>query len=100
MQITQLNPYSMNVPKLEASVIMSSVLGKAASLSCDVANQTLDHIPCGSDAMAESETAVPSANTSDKHATPTMIEMMASVQMARCGLRFLSCRRPKCSGTS
>ena len=31
---------------------------------------------------------------------PTTAEMIASVQMARCGVRFLECSMPKCSGTS
>ena len=34
MHSKQLNAYRMNVPKFEVSVIVSSELGKAASLSC------------------------------------------------------------------
>src|SRR5579872_991256 len=100
MQIRQLNPYSMNVPKLEASVMVSKELGMAAILSWLPANHTVDQKPCGSVAMEVSAIAEESPKTISNPTTAITIEMIASVQMARWGLRFLEWSMPKCSGTS
>src|SRR5580700_4328422 len=102
MQMMQLSMYNRNVPKLEASTIMVRVFGRAASRACEVANHTLDQRPYGSAAIAASlsEAAPASPNTTSSAMQPITQEMIAKAQMARWGLRFLSCSMPKCSGTS
>src|SRR5712671_2634671 len=99
MQMKQLSIYNRNVPKLEASVTVSSVLGSAAMASCDI-YPTLENNPCGRALMAESCRAPESPNGTSTATTPTTAEIAASVQMARCGVRVSECSRPKCSGTS
>src|ERR1035437_1455846 len=99
MQITQLKAYRTKVPKFEASVMVSKLLGSAASLSCE-RYPKLDQNPCGKAAMTESAGALASPNTVARARQPNTAELPAKVQMARCGERFLSCRSPKCSGTS
>src|SRR5260370_22907421 len=102
MQMTQLSMYSRNVPKLEASTIMVNVFGRAASRAWEVANHTVDHRPWGSAAIAASlsEAAPASPNTTNRAMQPITMEMMASAQIARWGLRFFSWSMPNCSGTS
>src|ERR1019366_9963776 len=95
----QLNPYSRKVPKFDANVTVSSELGMAAIPSC-VVYPKLDQKPCGSDLMAASAGAPASPNANITPRQPTTAEIAASVQMARCGVRFFECSRPKCSGTS
>src|ERR1039458_5391944 len=99
MQVRQLSMYSKNVPKFEASVIVRKVFGNAAILSWGVYPK-LDQKPCGKACMAESVGAAPLPKNTSTVMHPTTAEMTASVQIALCGVRFLECRRPKCSGTS
>src|ERR1035437_49321 len=99
MQVRQLSMYSKNVPKLEASVVSRKVFGNAAILSC-VVYPKLDQKPCGNALMAESAGAAPSPKNTATVMHPTTAEMAANVQMARCGVRFLECSMPKCSGAS
>src|SRR6266852_6380933 len=99
MQVTQLSIYRRNVPKLEASVTVSSELGSAAIASC-VVYPKLDQNPGGKALIAASCGAPASPNAITTATQPTSAEIAASVQMARCGVRLLECSRPKCSGTS
>src|ERR1035437_4412717 len=99
MQVAQLSIYNRNVPKLDASVTVSNVLGSAAIASCDM-YPTLENSPCGSPLMAVSARAPESPNGTSTATTPTTAEMAASVQMARCGVKVSECSMPKCSGTS
>src|SRR5450755_2490039 len=98
-QMMQLRPYNRNVPKLEANVIVRSVLGMAANLSW-LEYPKLDQKPCGRAWIAASVGAPASPNMNTRARQPTTAEMAASVQIARCGLRFSECSMPKCSGAS
>src|SRR5208283_2612312 len=99
MQVAQLSAYKRSVPKFEASVIASSELGSAAILSC-VEYPKLDQNPCGSALIAASVGAPASPNAVSTAMQPITAEMIANVQIARCGVRFLPCNMPKCSGAS
>src|ERR1700674_3666866 len=99
MQVKQLNIYSRNVPKFEASVMVRRELGRAAIASCPIYPK-LDQNPCGSALMVASERAGPSPNGTATARQPTNAEIVARVQMARCGVKLLECSNPKCSGTS
>src|SRR5208283_1805589 len=99
MQVAQLNAYKRNVPKLEASVTVSSELGSAAILSC-VVYPKLDQKPCGRAWIALSAGAAAPPNTASTPMQPITAEMVASVQMARCGVRFFEFNMPNFSGAS
>src|SRR5271157_3455003 len=99
MQMTQLSPYSRKVPKFDANVTVSSELGMAA-IPAFVVYPKLDQKPCGSALMAVSAGAPASPKAIITPTQPTTAEIAANVQMARCGVRFFECSRPKCSGTS
>src|SRR5581483_6554034 len=98
-QVTQLSMYSRNVPKFDARVIVNSEFGSAAILSW-VLYPKLEKKPCGRVLIVASVGAVASPNTMFTYRHPTTPEIAASVQMARCGVRFFECSMPKCSGTS
>src|ERR1700676_1555896 len=99
MQVMQLSMYRRNVPKFEASVVVRNVFGNAAILSWGVYPK-LDQKPCGNAAIAASEGAPPSPKNTATVTHPTTAEMIASVQMALCGVRFLECNAPMESGNS
>ena len=50
--------------------------------------------------MVASVSAGPSPNTIETAMQPTTAEIVASTQIARCGVRFSECSMPKCPGTS
>src|SRR5271157_3153179 len=99
MQMMQLKPYRRKVPKFDASVMVSKLLGSAANLSCEKYPK-LEKNPCGKAWITASAGAPASPNTATKAMQPNTAEIVARVQMARCGERFLEWRMPKCSGTS
>src|SRR6266568_7886013 len=84
-QVTQLNPYSKNVPKFEASVTVRKELGRAAILLW-VVYPKLDQKPCGSAWIAASGGALPSPKNITTVRQPNIAEIAASVQMARWGV--------------
>src|ERR1019366_8702436 len=93
MQMIQLRAYSRNVPKFEARVTVSSEFGRAAILSW-VVYPRLDHMLCGKACIAASVGAPASPNTAKTPIQPITAEMIASVQMARWGLRFFAWSMP------
>src|ERR1700681_4814569 len=95
----QLSAYSRKVPKFDASVMVSRLLGNEAMVSW-LGYPKLDQNPCGSALMAVSARGGPSPNSITTEIQPTTAEIVASVQMARCGVRFSECSIPKCPGTS
>src|SRR5579872_1689886 len=99
MQMTQLSAYSRNVPKFEASVTVISELGSAAIVSWEKYPK-LDQKPCGSALITVSGGAPLSPKTIRTPMQPTTAEIPANAQIARCGVRFLECSRPKFAGTS
>src|ERR1035438_4925810 len=90
MQVTQLSAYNTNVPKLEASVIVRKEFGRAAILSCE-RYPKLDQKPCGRPLMVASVNAPESPKKLLTVTHPNTAEITASVQMARCGVRFWEC---------
>src|SRR6266700_3364361 len=81
-QVTQLSPYSRNVPKFEASVTVRREFGRAAILSW-VVYPKLDQKPCGNAWMAASAGAPASPNAITTATQPITAEIAANVQMAR-----------------
>src|SRR6185312_8651970 len=94
MQMTQLRAYSKKVPKFDASVMVSSELGVAAICAGDIYPK-LDQNPCGRLWSVAALKAPASPNKFDTVRQPSTAEIPASVQMARCGVRFFLCSRPK-----
>src|SRR5664279_3719775 len=99
MQVRQLNAYNTKVPKLEASVTVSREFGRAAMVSCD-RYPKLDQKPCGRALIVASDRAPALPNRLLTVAHPTTAEITASIQMARCGVRFCACSAPMESGSS
>src|SRR5438067_11734561 len=99
MQVTQLSMKSRKVPKFEAKVMVRNEFGRAAILSW-VRYPKLDKKPCGNSWIAESAGAAPSPKYITTVMQPTMADMVANVQMARCGVRFRECSIPLESGNS
>src|SRR6516165_11156954 len=94
MQIKLLSPYNKKVPKFEARVTVSRELGSAAILSW-LRYPKVDQKPCGKAWIVASVGALASPNTISSEIQPSAAEITASVQMARCGVRFLVCSTPR-----
>src|SRR2546430_10691215 len=75
-QVTQLSPYSKNVPKFEASVTVRKELGRAAILSW-VEYPKLDQKPCGNAWIAASAGALPSPKNITTVRQPNIAEIAA-----------------------
>src|SRR5271155_1470754 len=99
MQQTLVSPYTMNVPKLDISVTSARPLGSDDSDALELMPIAYQRL-CGSVAIVLSSGAeVPAKKYSAAYA-PKTAEIVASVQIARWGVRLLPCSNPKCSGTS
>src|SRR5579885_3000401 len=87
IQMMFVRPYTAKVPKFETSVTSESPFGSDDSIAFEFIPSAYQ-IVCGRDAMVLSSGAAEPAKKKIAAYAPITAEIVARVQIARCGVRF------------